>query len=173
MVRHGKARCGCSKHFKFTRLLIDPEKPTMNDTLQVNPECENCEGIKFHYRWFVNEKMVDGADDAEFSAPDNNLKPGDSVRAEVSPEIENQPAIWYTTDTVAIQARPVEALPGTKISMENGTVYFTFRVSNPDGGPLTFELVKAPQGASLNASGSGGLSPGPCPRDLPARLNSR
>lgn len=144
------------EHFKFTRLMIDPEHPTMNDTLQVTPECENCEGTKLHYRWYVNEKIAEGADDAQFSAPDNNLKPGDSVRAEVWPEIENQPAIWSTTNTVAIQARQVEALPGTKISIENGTVNFTFRVSNPDAEQIDFELVKAPQGASLNASGSGG-----------------
>lgn len=150
-LRSGKLKVP-EAEFQFTKIFIDPMMPNKDDTLSAQYECQNCAGIKMHYRWFINDQEVKDSDQPELSGPEHGLKPGDMVAMEISPE-PLFPATFFKALPVKIMARLPEVQPGTRIWVENGVVYFQFRARDPEGGAINYELVSAPPGAVLDQQG--------------------
>lgn len=145
----------------FNRIWIEPASPKKSDVLQVNYECENCQGLRLYYRWMVNGQELKDEDEPELSGPDAGLKPGDEVVGEISPEPDN-PDNFHSSSPVKIIARnPVFADNG-RLWVSNNTVYFQFRAQDPDGGAITYELMQSPDGASLDAGA--GMATWPVPQ---------
>jgi len=139
---------------QINRVWIEPEQPSRNDTLVVKVECENCEWARIHYRWFVNNYEVQGATEQEFSAAKHELKIGDNVIAQISVE-PNYPVVWEGAAPVTITARVPEIMDSGRVWVSNSErlVYFQFRVRDPEGGTLSYQ-VDSPPGASLKADQS-------------------
>jgi len=137
---------------KITKLILEPESPTAEQTLTTVLECENCSGIKFYYRWKVNNAILDGQEEAELDGSAVGLKPGDEVMVEVSPETE-YPEIWYNSPSVKVRNRAPEFSDQGKIWLDGKMLYFKASAFDPDGGSITYQLLEAPQGAQIDASG--------------------
>ena len=141
--------------FHFNNVWIEPENPKKSDVLQANYDCDNCRGMRFSYRWLVNDKKVEGADQPELNGTEAGLKPGDQVVAEIA--TEQDPDNFHGSAPVKVVVRDLVFTDNGKLWVDNNTVYFQFRAQDPDGGAVTYELVQSPQGASLNA-GAGQVS---------------
>ena len=135
--------------FHFNNIWIEPENPKKSDVLQANYDCDNCRGMKFFYRWLVNDKKVEEADQSELNGTQAGLKPGDQVVVELA--TEQDPDDFHGSAPVKVVTRDLVITDKGKLWIDNNTVYFSFRAQDPDGGPVTYELVQSPQGASLNA----------------------
>jgi len=151
VLRSDKLKVG-EAEFQFLKIFIAPMMPNKDDTLAAQYECQNCAGVKMHYRWYLNDQEVKNFDLAELPGPEHELKPGDMVSVELSPE-PLYPRSFFQALPVKIMARLPQELPGSKIWLENGVVYFQFRARDPEAGPISYELVSAPPGAILSQQG--------------------
>jgi hypothetical protein len=135
--------------FHFNNIWIEPETPKKTDTLVINFDCDDCRGKKMYYRWLINDKTVEGADQAQLGGAEAGFKPGDQVTGEIAVE-EEYPDFFHETTPVKIQAQNLFFVDSGKVWLADKTVYFQFRAQDPDGGPVTYSLLESPAGASLD-----------------------
>jgi len=136
---------------KITRVTIEPENPDPDQTLTVRVECEQCEGIKMYYRWLVNQRILEDKTEQELNGSDAGLKPYDRVDVEVSPEPQ-YPKNWYQSLPIRVNNRSPEFNEQGKIWIEGKTLYFKFSAQDPDGDPVSYQLIQGPSGARLDAA---------------------
>ena len=130
------------------RVWITPEQASKNSILRVEIDCPDCEEVEFYYRWRVNNELLEGAEGEELSLGEHELKKRDQIVVEVA--MDFAPETWYPSNFAVIVNQHPEVIDQGESWVEDKVFYYQFRVKDPDGDRLNYELVEAPRGASLN-----------------------
>ena len=64
------------QEIKFTTFGIVPTNPYKVDTLGAKYECENCEGMRFYFRWYLNGQLLRDQTERNWMAPRRGLTSG-------------------------------------------------------------------------------------------------
>ncbi len=127
---------------------IEPSAPFNDSILQAVVDCLGCENMMLHYQWVINDIPLENYDAPELDGRFAQLKPNDQVLVKVYSE--NNPAEIHSSPPVKIANRAPIFPDRGKVWIEAGVLYFQFQARDPDGEPLTYQLVNAPPGANLN-----------------------
>ena len=127
---------------------IEPMKAFNDSVLKAVVDCPGCGDMIFHYQWLINGEPWEDYDAPELDGAVAELKPNDQVQVKVSPE--GSPGEVHISPTVVIANRAPIFLDQGRAWIEGGIFYFKFRAQDPDREKLSYQLVKAPPGASLN-----------------------
>ncbi len=133
---------------------ISPADPVLDQTLEAKVNCGNCDPSRFNYRWKVNGKILEEQDQSALSGPEAGLNVGDRVIAEISTNTTDptDPLNWQSSPPVKILNRFPEFNEQGRTWLEGNNLFFQFRATDPDGDPISYQMVQGPPGARLEAS---------------------
>jgi len=139
---------------RLTRVTLTLSSNDSEPVLQANAECADPDGDtpRFTYRWLRNGSAIDGP--AGSTLPVSAVKRGDQIVAEVvasdgtssSPPLRSEP---LTIADAPPQFTSAPAAPGPS----SPTFEYQAVAADPDGDPVTFELVSGPDGMVVDPHG--------------------
>jgi len=115
----------------------------------VEPITKNANELTFEYRWLLNGEEMPWEDSAHF--PGEQLVRGDTVAVEITAidEFGNVYPPFVTLPITVANAPPFSAKPPT-CQLEAGELIGQVFAEDPDGDPIHFELLHAPDGFALD-----------------------
>lgn len=132
---------------------VHPDKPVVGDTLTVTPAGQDPDGdlVSYLYQWTVNDKPVTDV------VPDINtfstagLKKNDVIVVVVTPtDGETMGEKKLSQDVVIRNSLPrIISTPPTTV--ENEVYVYQVAAKDPDGDALTYYLVEAPTGMTIES----------------------
>jgi hypothetical protein len=130
-----------------------PVSPKKGDTLRVDVEAEDPDGddVYIRYEWGVNNMAV-GSDSNTLQADINR---GDNVVVRITPfDKEYTEGRTVERSVVIGNAPPVveERIKGLKVT--NGLLTGRIEATDPDGDPVEFRIVDAPEGMKIDNDGT-------------------
>lgn len=142
---------------QITRVALLPRAPRAGDTLTAEVESNDPSQNAFlTYRWFVNGEENPGWRGNTFAGP---FKRGDEVSVAVSlPGTSSMDSA--VTDSVRIGNAPPQVEKIQSPRFEEGRYTTRIVASDPEGDPLSFSIVKGPEGLSIDETGRITWTPG-------------
>jgi hypothetical protein len=135
-----------------TDVRLDPAVMRKGDTVRAVVQVENPDEnpLSIRYTWFVDDVQVKG-DSPERTLGD--VRKGSWIHVMVVPNDGRSDGSWkYSPKYKVGNALPVFRSEGEPILSAEGVLTFTITASDPDGDPLTMELVTAPPGMTLSGN---------------------
>ena len=150
---------------EISRIKILPEVFKPGDTLSIEVSGSDIDGdaVGFVYEWTNNGEPAGSSERIE-----GQIKRGDTVSVKVTPfdrEERGRQVILFRE----IRNMPPMIIENKVFSLEGNTYTYQVRASDPDGDPLTYKLLSAPSGMSINAST--GLITWPVPAEFKGKKN--
>lgn len=115
----------------------------------------NQEDAKLFYRWTVNDKIVEGDDAQGPELPNRHFKRKDTIKASVSTD-EKFPSSKTKDSPVYTVANAPPEWKSPQVRMEGDFAFLQLSAGDPEGDPLEYYIVDAPNGAGLDDP-TGGL----------------
>ncbi len=137
----------------ISSVLINPSDPTVDIIITAIPTCSDPDGdqVAYQYQWFVNKKAVtDLTSDNTFNT--KGLHKKDKVNAVVTPSDGEAAGEIAASETVAISNSAPRITSTPNYSLSDGVYVYQITAYDPDGDRLTYRLLKAPQGMTINPS---------------------
>jgi hypothetical protein len=107
--------------------------------------------ITYLYQWEVNGKIISGADKAEFDT--SGLKKKSIITVTVTPfDGEDRGNPVRSAKPVILSNRLPEITSNPPSGLNNGVYIYQVTATDPDGDPLAYNLVTAPQGMTIDRS---------------------
>ncbi len=151
-IRSSKVKVVGPTGFIFRGVKIIPQNPYNDQILNAEIDCQECEDVVLHYKWWVNDKLVEDYDEPQLDPQEFGLKPGDKVRVEVGWEENGMyPLNFYTSAPIAIANRAPEFEGEGESWIEDNVFYFQAKAYDPDGEPVSYQAVQLPPGASFDS----------------------
>lgn len=134
-----------------TAVILGPEAPKTNDTLEVKAEANDADGdaVTYQYQWYLNGERLLG--EIGQSYPESKTNHGDRLAVEVIPfDGKTQGAPQRSAELVIKNSAPELVSTLTAGSALDG---FKFDVTDADNDPITFSLEGAPPRMSIGPDG--------------------
>ncbi len=136
---------------KVTRVAVSPKSPTVGQAIHVEAEASDPEGIglTYHYTWAVNGQEDLGEHSDTFTP--SHVHKGDVITATVMVRDDAQDSEPQHVEVTIIGVPPViDTQPDQIHNFDN----IHLQAHDPDGGDLTWSISGAPQGMSVDSSGT-------------------
>ncbi len=131
---------------------IEPQAPTNGSTVRTVVQAQDPDGdpLTFKYRWHVDDVPVPGETD---SFPLKGVKKGSWVHVAVTPNDGISDGAWrYSPRYQVVNAPPVVKSEPPKTIPPSRVLTHTVVAEDPDGDPMTYTLVKGPEGFTLSGA---------------------
>jgi hypothetical protein len=132
-----------------TDVRIEPQAPITGSTVRAVVKAQDPDGdpLTFKYKWYVDDLVVPGESD---SLTLKGVKKGSWIHVAVTPNDGFSDGAWrYSPRHQVVNAPPVvKSQPPTTIPPSRVLTH-TIVAEDPDGDPLTYTLVKGPEGLTL------------------------
>ncbi len=139
-------------------ITLSPLHPTVRDTIRAEVKTFDPDGddVTVRFRWLVNGRKVLG--EISETLPPGKATHGDKVQVEATPfDARNNEGEPFLSKTITVRNSPPELVeqlrPGQSV---NG---YRFKVTDPDGDPITFQLENAPPSMRIDPDGTIRWSP--------------
>lgn len=112
------------------------------------------EDTKLFYRWLVNDKILESDDAKGPELPTKFFKRKDTIKAAISIDEKFPMAKTKVSPTYTVyNALPEWGSP--RVKMEGDIAYIQLSATDPDGDPLEYYIVDAPNGTGLDDPSGG------------------
>jgi len=128
-----------------------PQNPKKGDELRIETRTFDGDGdsVSLNYVWFINEEPIRESSGV-LKTNEMPLKRGDKVSVKITPTDGEQEGESVSIRSI-IANSPPKASPQIKAEF-NGLVYTSKIIAeDPEGDPLTFTLIKAPEGMTIDS----------------------
>ena len=131
---------------KITNAKLQLESIDNIDKLKViiDAKGDSRDGIKYNYEWLKNNEPVDGNTDSI-----TGFKKGDKITVKITPfdgKQYGQPKIL----SIEIAKTTPKIIENKEISFDGNFLSYQVKAFDPDGGSLTYSLIDAPKGMTIN-----------------------
>jgi hypothetical protein len=132
-----------------TTVSFDPENICRGVDINAAPTSYDADGdlIKYSYKWIINGE--ESFDDTPVLGG-NRFKAGDRIALRVIPSDDFGPGKEYVTQSTAIPNCPPYFVSTPPNSFEGNRYTYEVKARDPDGGPVSYSLVAAPQGMTID-----------------------
>jgi hypothetical protein len=131
---------------------IEPQAPTSGSTVRavVQAQDPDADPLTLKYRWYVDDVPVPGDID---SIPLKGVKKGSRVHVAVTPNDGISDGAWrYSPRYQVVNGPPVVKSEPPKTIPPSRVLTHTVIAEDPDGDPMTYTLVKGPEGITLSGA---------------------
>lgn len=135
-----------------TDVRIEPRAPVTGETVRAVVRANDPDGdnLTYGYKWFVDGLPVAGGGD---SLVLKGVKKGSWVHVEVTPNDGFAGGAWkYSPRYLVVNALPVVKSQPPAVVPPSRVLTYSIAAEDPDGDPLTYTLVKGPEGMTLSGS---------------------
>lgn len=135
-----------------TEVSLDPRAPTAGGIVRASVQASDPDGdpLKFRYVWYVDNVAVAGEGD---SLDLKGVKRGSWIHVAVTPNDGMADGAWkYSPRYQVVNAPPVVKSPSPASVPPSRILTHAIVAEDPDGDPLTYTLVKGPEGMTLSGS---------------------
>jgi hypothetical protein len=148
-----------------TKAKFEVESVDNKDSLKVIAEGNTIGNtpVSFRYAWTKNGQPVEGGGDSI-----SGFKRGDKVDVKITPYIGELLGQPRTLSTEIKNSTP-KVTENKKINFDGTLLTYQVKATDPDGDTLTYALMDAPQGMTID--GSNGLISFPVKDDTPASIS--
>jgi len=134
-----------------TDVRIEPQAPTNGSTVRAVVQAQDPDGdpLSFKYQWFVDNVAVPGGDSMALKG----VKKGSWVHVAVIPNDGFADGAWkFSPRYQVVNAPPVVKSTSPTSIPPSRVLTHTIVAEDPDGDPLTYTLVKGPEGLTLSGA---------------------
>jgi len=149
----------------ITKAKLKVESVDNKDNLKVIAEGNTIGNapVSFRYAWTKNGQPVEGGGDSI-----SGFKKGDKIDVKITPYIGELLGQPRTLSTEIKNSTP-KVTEDKKVNFDGTTATYQVKATDPDGDTLTYALMDAPQGMTID--GSRGLISFPVKDDTPASIS--
>lgn len=131
---------------------IEPQAPITGGTVRAIVQAQDPDGdpLTFKYQWYVDNLAVPGGGDSLIL---KGVKKGSLVHVAVTPNDGFGDGAWkYSPRYLVVNAPPVVKNQPPRTVPPSRVLVHTIDAEDPDGDPLTYALVKGPEGMTLSGA---------------------
>jgi hypothetical protein len=135
-----------------TSASLRPVPAFAGDTISVSAEATDRDGdtISYEIQWLVNSASAAGNEQGQLNTA--GLKKKDRISAMVTPFDGEERGTPYPTNYLALSNQSPDITSVPPSSLQNGVFVYQVTANDPDGDPVTFSLVAAPPGMTIDKS---------------------
>jgi len=135
------------------RAFLLPTSPKKGDILKVDLDVDDPDGddVYLHYEWSINGLPAGG--DSETLKAD--LRRGDDVSVKITP-IDSEDSVGRTVERSVVVGNAPPVVEGgiKRLKVVNGILTGKIDAVDPDGDPVEFNVVDAPEGLEVDSDGN-------------------
>lgn len=120
---------------------------------------KNADQVTFQYEWTKNGEPAGSSDSI------SGFKRGDRISVKITPFIGKDSGQSRTLN-VEIKKTAAKLIESSKVSFDGKVLLYQVKAVSPDGDPITYELIDAPQGMEIDKNS--GLIKWVIPENAPA-----
>lgn len=139
---------------RIVTLDLSPRLPVTGDRVRAIVKTTGTEEnpVSVEYQWSHNDQPVSGDSDTLYLNP-AEFKRGDKITLKVVPYNSDRRGTPMTIVFTLADAAPVIKSSTASIMFDGTTYTYQVKASDPDGDPVSFSLVTAPEGMTINQTG--------------------
>jgi len=136
------------------RLIVEPAQPHIGDQIKVEVEGRDQDGdsIAYAYRWFRNEKPVEGGAGDQATLGTTGFARGDVVLVEIMPHDATDQGRPFRSPPLTIVNRHPTITSTPPIALKEGRFEYAVIAVDQEGDPLTYSLEAAPPGMTIDTA---------------------